>query len=129
MAILSSVICGFPLTFVSLRDGVLELSGRSKPSWRTKDKAALGILTFITGLAMAISNLGFVASFGGAVLGSMVIYIYPALTFIGAKQTQASAIEGLRRELRINRFIVVLGVILGLLGASVSVLKSFTDVL
>lgn len=48
----------------------------------------LGILSV---LATILRDVGFVVSFGGALLGSGIIYIFPALIFIKTIQKQKAA--------------------------------------
>lgn len=134
VAILVTVLSGFPLTFSGLQGGVLELTGKQAASWKVKDRYTFGLLAAVTTLACFLRDLGFVASFGGALLGSAIIYIFPSLAFVAVtekriadgKQARTGA---LRAELIANKGLAVGGVALGIIGAVVSVLKSFTSVL
>ena len=51
----------------------------------------VSVLLFSTGVAMVLRNLGFLAAFAGAVLGSCIIYIFPALMHISATQKAVEA--------------------------------------
>ena len=117
-AILASIIFGYPLTFVGFRDGLLELLGNSAPSWRTKDLSGIVVLAAMTVAATFLRDLGKVSSVAGALLGSSIIYIFPALAFIAsAKGDPKQATES-----KVNRVISGVGVGLGAIGLYVSLL-------
>jgi len=90
-------------------------------------------------VAMVLRNLGFLAAFAGAVLGSCIIYIFPALMHISATQKAVEADlklpakqrKGLTytKRYQLSRALVGLGAVLAFLGGSVSYLEAFTDVL
>ena len=133
VAILASMVFGYPLTFVSLRDGVLELAGAGQGSapvsWRTKDAAGVALLALLTAVSSNLRNLGLVSSVGGAILGSAIIYIFPCLGFLAATQVRLGALEaandpaakGLRLERAASRAGIVLGALFAVLGVKVSV--------
>ena len=81
-------------------------------------------------LALLLDDAGFVVSFTGALLGSGLIYMVPSYLFL--KSTQRRIDDGslestmvLKLERWWNRFLIGLGVILGLAGAWMSVVNSF----
>ena len=60
---------------------------------------------------------------GGAVLGSAIVYIFPAIMFIANMRRKAAAgplSAGERREVLLNKGLVALGAALGCLGAFMS---------
>jgi len=130
-AILVSIVLGYPLTFVSFRDSVLEIvrggggaKDGSKPlpaavSWRTKDLTGVALLALITVAATFLRNLGLVASVGGAVLGSAVIYIFPALSFIAAAKQEKGSVNR-SQEVSFNYALAAIGALLGVIGTVVS---------
>jgi len=134
-----SILFGYPLCFNGFRTGLLAATGNSNASQTTKDLIAVSVLLFSTSVAMVLRDLGFMASFAGAVLGSCIIYIFPALMHIAAtkkaveadKQLPMKQQQGLTYTSRyhMSRALVVLGAVLGVLGGSVSYLEAFTDVL
>lgn len=88
------------------------------------------LLTVLSGLALVLRDVGFVVSFGGALLGSCVIYIYPALMFLRTvarkvKSGELADSAALQKEVKLNYGILGLGVVFAVIGASVSVLKAF----
>lgn len=132
LAIGASIVFGYPLTFVGIRDGVLNLLGNKNPSDKTQTVTTLILLTIVSTLAVFLRDVGFVVSFGGALLGSCIIYIFPALIFlktmskkIAAGEVSKEEMGGVKREMLVNKGITGLGVVMALIGASVSVLKTF----
>ena len=55
--------------------------------------STLLLLSCVNGLALVLKNLGFVVSFGGALLGSALVYIFPALMFVRATQQKAASLK------------------------------------
>lgn len=81
-------------------------------------------------LAVFLRDVGFVVSFGGALLGSAIIYIFPAIIFIKTmaqkvKSGEVQETAAVRNEVALNKGIAGLGVVMAIIGASVSVLKTF----
>jgi len=130
LAIGASIVFGYPLTFVGIRDGVLSLLGRKAPSTRTQTVTTLVLLAVVSTLAVFLRDVGFVVSLGGALLGSCIIYIFPAIIFVktmAQKVATGEVVEtpAVKREVLLNKGITALGVLLAIIGATVSVLKAF----
>ncbi|CAM9219633.1 unnamed protein product [Choristocarpus tenellus] len=137
----TSIVFSYPLCFVGLRDGIREMlagggSNPMVPSEKGRSAWTIGLLAFVSTVSLFLTDLGFVNSFGGALVASGIIYVFPALMFIqplrrriasGALRLAGRA--GLRGEFLANHAIVVTGVVMGALGAAVSVLETFTNVL
>jgi amino acid permease len=79
VAIGTGIVCGYPLTFSALREGVLDLSKVNKAD-RKKVllPVTLTLLAVLTVGALLLDNVGKVVSFSGALIGSFLIYIIPA---------------------------------------------------
>eukprot|EP01038_Epipyxis_sp_PR26KG_P006856 gene6856-9390_t len=81
VAIGTGILCGYPLTFTALRDGVYDLlkinSSQSQESYFYP--STIIILGLITSIALKLKNVGKVVSLSGALIGSMLIYIIPAI--------------------------------------------------
>lgn len=133
-----AIVTGYPFTFSALREGVLDLSNVIEPEKRSNALRPLTIalLMVITGGALVLKDLGFVVSFSGAIFGSMVMFIVPALMNInniqrrqklaaskdkGKKVSKATKNE--QTELLINYGIVAMGATMGALGATITTLK------
>jgi len=134
-----SILFGYPLAFNGFRTGLLAATGNQDASQTTKDLIAIATLTVTTCVAMVMRDLGFLASFAGAVLGSCVIYIFPAMMHLAAVRKAVEADKALPAKnqkgltytsrYQMSRGIVALGVALAVLGGSVSYLEAFTNVL
>jgi len=84
----------------------------------------------LTGLALLISDAGFVISVTGAVLGSALIYMIPPYLFLRSTKRRVAngslqSTKTLRIEQWWNRGLIALGVFLALAGAYMSVVNSF----
>jgi sodium-coupled neutral amino acid transporter 11 len=111
-----SVVGTYPLVFSSLRDGLRTLAGTA-PELAHKRITTI-TLGIITCLAIGIKDVGFVAAFAGALFGTLLMFIFPGLFFL---RSDASPTER-----KVARGLVGSGVVFGLLGVVVSVLKQFS---
>ena len=90
-ATLSRLLMGFaifgayPLCFAAAREALFELYPRLIPARTAFTRLMHAILT-VGGLLIA--DVGFVVSFIGAVLGSAIIYIFPALLFLATSRAR-----------------------------------------
>mmetsp|Transcript_12543 Transcript_12543/g.35610 ORF Transcript_12543/g.35610 Transcript_12543/m.35610 type:complete len:550 (+) Transcript_12543:305-1954(+) len=98
-----SLIFSYPLLFVGFREGIVDLINQVSPLLRkTKQQKAplvltrsqsnqvtVGLVSFITVLALKITDLTFVASMSGALLGTSLIFIFPTLMFRSALKQQS----------------------------------------
>lgn len=156
-----SLISAYPLLFLGGRDGILQLfqhtpednndeqdeeetssmpinDERTTSSSSTKDWWSLRLLSvlilfIVTALAIFLSNLTFVLSFGGATLSSTIIYIFPPLmlrALVAISTTTATTMTiaeyGLTQDnVRVAMWMLYAGVVLGVCGATVSVMTTF----
>jgi amino acid permease len=126
-----SVIGGYPFIMSACRSEGLELFANGKEKTRgLKQKATAILLTILTSLCLVLKDAGFVISFNGALLGSALMYTFPAMLFL--KQTsvtgaggEASISRSMRLERMFCRFLILFGVLTGLVGAATSVLNSY----
>ena len=130
----SSIVFSYPLCFVGLRDGIRELRGTKPGETKLRAEWTLGLVGVVTAVSLKLSDLGFVNSFGGALVGSGIVYSFPALMFLKPLQRKAATGAGklagnVRREMAANKGIVVAGAVMAVLGCAVSVLETFTNVL
>uniref|UniRef100_A0A7S4JMK3 Amino acid transporter transmembrane domain-containing protein n=2 Tax=Odontella aurita TaxID=265563 RepID=A0A7S4JMK3_9STRA len=120
IAVAFSVVFTYPMPFVGCRDGVLDLMEipRERRTDAYVNSVTVTLLGLVTAAALKFSDISFVLSFGGATLGNALIYVFPALMFRGAVRSMGeSATEGLKRETTVAAAHMVLGVVLGTLGA------------
>jgi len=126
VAVAISLVFSYPLAFAGFRDGVLDIAKVpiEKRSNGLLNKVTVACLSLITGLALAVKDVSFVLSFGGATLGNALIYVYPALMFRGAvKKMGDKASTGLKKEVKLAMANALLGIGMGLVGAKMA-LKS-----
>ncbi|CAM9311032.1 unnamed protein product [Ectocarpus sp. 6 AP-2014] len=136
VAVASSLVFSYPLCFVGLRDGIREMRGAKPGETRNRTRWTVGLLAGVTAASLKLTDLGFVNSFGGALIGSGIVYVFPALMFLKPlmrkfkdKAVAAAAAAGQKREMSLNAGIVAVGVAMGVLGCVISVLETFTNVL
>lgn len=130
----TSIVFSYPLCFVGLRDGIREMRGITPDQTKGRTAWTIGLIALTSAVSLKLTDLGFVNSFCGAVIGSGIIYVFPALMFLRPLRKRmiaggAKLAAAVRREVAVNNGIVVTGVVMGVLGAAVSVLETFTDLL
>ncbi|CAM9750577.1 unnamed protein product [Ascophyllum nodosum] len=129
VAIATSIVGGFPLVFMPAKNGALSLFGINEPSESQRKVGTALLLAAFTAIGVFLTDLGFVVSFGGAVLGSSLVFIFPALMWITKCRKEAQkgvTFKGWRRaELVADHFVAGLGVVLAVLGGGLSIKKSF----
>jgi amino acid permease len=140
-----SLIFSYPLLFAGLRDGIVDLINQVSPFLVRKDtpttaaattkpfvltdqqsdRLTVGIMSLITILALKITDLTFVASMSGALLGTSLIFIFPPLMFRSAlatkrHQTNTPFTRLERFERGLCSWIVGLGVFIAGVGAKMA---------
>lgn len=117
-----AIFGAYPICFAAARDALFEL----KPAWaKARGKFTQAMHLLITAAGLAISDVGFVVSFVGGVLGSAIIYIFPALLLLATTKEQAGKGKGLSAERLGCRAMAVLGVALAILGGGTSIAAAF----
>ncbi|CAB9511154.1 Sodium-coupled neutral amino acid transporter 1 [Seminavis robusta] len=122
-----SVIFAYPLLFQGGRDGLWDLLGQtSSSSSCSKRTTTILLLSTVTVLAIVVSDLTFVLSFGGATLSSAIIYIFPPLMFQSlVLNCTCVATYTSNWEVRESEIMMWVGGILGVCGAVVTVVRTF----
>lgn len=140
-AIALSLLAGYPFAFDNLRESALEALKSAGVKLPVRAVSA-ALLAALTAAAAALTDLGFVAAFAGATLGSAIIYVMPSIMFRAAATTKLAALEKggtwsgadpptttrqqvarLRVEAAAARGITVTGLVLMALGGGVTVMK------
>ena len=119
IAIAVSITASYPLLFVGNRDGLFDLF-KIKDKERTNslvNKVTIGILAVVTLLASRLTDLGLVASLGGATFGTALVFIYPCLMLL---KHQAKKGEKGNMETLFAKLIAALGVIMGAIGTGMA---------
>jgi len=135
-----SIMCGFPLMFAGLKTGFFSLwhsnvesARRLSPRLRVALKSDTVIATVSSLLLAAIcgiaclcteEDVGFVIGVIGAVLGTSVVYIIPALlnTKLLARVKDTAVAKP---EKRFNQGLIVIGVVFALLGTYMAIDDQF----
>ena len=78
------------------------------------NKITVGLLVLVTAMAAKLTDLGLVASIGGATFGTALVFVYPTLMLMKLKKNKGI-------ESKIAAFIALLGVVMGAIGTKLSV--------
>lgn len=116
-AIGSSVVLTYPLAFTGLRDGVGAFVGSVNPRVLT-----ITLLAMITGIALRVTDIGFVNALQGAILGSTIIYCFPGLIMVFHAQKANGRIGG---TYILGLFTASAGIVLAVTGTILTVVKQF----
>lgn len=132
MLIAVSMIGGFPLTFIALRSAAEDLLEKPKKTQQQPDsgfKLKMVLLLSLTALSLVVPDAGFVVGLNGAVMGSAILYTFPALLFLKYFQNNPSSTTGtIRRgpgEQWLCRVLVIFGILSSLAGGTTTVLNTY----
>ena len=117
IAVALSLVFSYPLAFVGFRDGVLDLLKVKERKPALMNSLTVGLLSFVTLLALIIPDVSFVLSFAGSTLGNALVYIFPALMFRGAVKKQPSPSKLQKFESKAVVGTALFGLIMGAVGA------------
>lgn len=109
-----SIILTYPLPFLGLRDGTLDLLSLPDPSDHFVDILTVALLSLITGLALVVKDLGLVVSVGGGSFSTLIAAVFPVLMFRSAVQNEGidavSALETKTEKLLADAALVLMSV-------------------
>jgi amino acid permease len=117
VAIAVSITASYPLLFDGTRDGLLDLFKVKNRTNGLLNKVTLAILATVTVMAAKMTDLGLVASLGGATFGTALVFIYPCLMFL---KHQAKKGEKGNFETILTKVIALLGVVMGAIGTGMA---------
>ena len=112
-AVAISLIFSYPLAFQGCRDGFLDLLGIKNSSNSKLNVMTVVLLLALTSLATVLKDVSFVLAFGGATLGNLLCYVYPALMYIKVRPDRTLPAIALAAS----------GMILGAIGAKLALNK------
>lgn len=95
LAVGLTLLSGYPILFTALRDGILDLVGlplASKLSPYFFNGGTLMLLGIITAAAMQFRDVSFIVSFTGALCGSILMFVFPALMGLAMDRESARAV-------------------------------------
>eukprot|EP00581_Thalassiosira_minuscula_P007088 CAMPEP_0183703404 /NCGR_PEP_ID=MMETSP0737-20130205/1155_1 /TAXON_ID=385413 /ORGANISM="Thalassiosira miniscula, Strain CCMP1093" /LENGTH=478 /DNA_ID=CAMNT_0025930147 /DNA_START=86 /DNA_END=1522 /DNA_ORIENTATION=- len=126
VAVAFALVFTYPLAFVGCRDGLLEMLKVPKEE-RTDAKVnnlTYTILAVVTAVALKITDLSFIMSFGGATLGNALIYVYPAIMFRSAvKNLGEDATKAQKLEVYLAMAFAAMGIGMGCIGTKMALGK------
>lgn len=117
-----SVLFSYPLLFLGLRQGVLQLLKLDGMSNKVHRISTIAIMAAINGAALFVKDLGLVTALGGAILGSVLVYIMPALMHL-TSSSKARKASGKKQgaldkaDTAASYGTILLGIVLAILGA------------
>ena len=117
IAIAVSITASYPLLFVGSRDGLLDLFKVKERTNSVVNKVTLAMLATVTLLAAKLTDLGLVASLGGATFGTALVFIYPCLMLL--KHQAKKGVKG-NTETLMAKLIATLGVVMGAIGTGMA---------
>jgi len=123
IAVAVSIIFSYPLAFVGVREGVLDLANipQEKRTNGLLNKLTVAILAGVTGMALVVKDLSFLLSLGGATLGNALIYVYPALMFRAVVKKKDGENKGLKKEVMFAMATAALGIVVGGIGGTMAI--------
>ena len=118
VAIAGSLIVTYPLPFIGMRDGVLDvlMVPIDKRTSQNLNALTILLLALISILAMHFEDLGMVNAVGGALFGTAVVFIFPTLMF--CKVAEADTTKS--REAGFTIVLMWLGIALGAMGVFIA---------
>ena len=115
-----SIVFTYPLLFVGVRDGILDLQ-QIPLEQRTSAllrKISVVILFCISLVAAFVTNLTFVLAFGGATIATLIIYVFPTLMLYGTMAQKDSKLTWRQQiEVVLSTCMMLAGIFFGVLGA------------
>ena len=121
VALAISLLAGYPLAFASLKGAVHDACGGEQGPVSPR-VVSVALLALLTSAASICTDLGFVSSFAGALLGSAIIYVFPSLMFHAALK-QRGLLPSHRPQALLARLISLTGVMLMGLGGWATIVK------
>jgi sodium-coupled neutral amino acid transporter 11 len=103
---------------VGARDGILDFFKVSSDKRTTANlnKVTVGLMGIVTLLAAKLTDLGLVASVGGATFGTALVFVYPTIMFMRLMKQKGTKTN----ESKLAGLIAVMGVIMGAIGTAMA---------
>lgn len=134
IAIGFAVMFGFPLSFTALRDSTISTFNLRPEKKRHFLLVTVLLLVVITACGAYLDDLGLLNALGGAIFGSFITLIFPALLMFFLAQKMLSGEMGRKERMGSQRIalernwsvvLVVLGFILMCFGSVIVIMKKF----
>jgi amino acid permease len=125
-----ALITGFPFTFFSLRDNVMDFRNLTGEAREASTRiTTVAMLSMVTALALFLKDVGFVVSISGALFGCSVMFVLPMIMNLSSnrKLLQKAGISSSPSlssfEIAGNYVMITTGIAMSVIGVAVSVLK------
>ena len=118
-----AITCTYPVTFVGVRDGTLDLLRvpMDKHTGGLLNILSIALLSIVTICASIFTDLGALNAVGGAIFGTAIVFVFPAIMFREAViHTPALHLE---TESQFALGLMWVGMILGAIGVYFSIVK------
>jgi hypothetical protein len=111
----------YPLAFTGCRDGFMDILKvpTEKRTASLQNTLTVTILSVITLGAMILNDVSFVLAFGGATLGNLLTYVYPALMYRATVKQQGRSEEN--GAVVVSLLSALMGIVMGVIGAKMAV--------
>lgn len=98
VGVFTSVVTGYPFVLGALRDALLEFylrryCGGAQPSLFARDVTACATMCCTMGVALVMTDLGKLVELGGAIFANCIVYLLPALMYLGLEVPKVRAGE------------------------------------
>ncbi|CAB9530482.1 Putative sodium-coupled neutral amino acid transporter 11 [Seminavis robusta] len=125
LCVAMALVCTYPIVFVGVRDAFLDLCKipMEKHTSTNLNIVSVFLLTIITAIAASITDLGLVNAVGGGTLGTIVVFVFPAIMFRAAVEQQHpdDIDDGSLWEVNFAIALMWFGIILGIVGVYMAV--------
>lgn len=122
-AIFVAILFTFPLPFIGVRDGILDIL-MVPPEKQTPafiNILTIAILTTFTVMALHFDDLGMVNAVGGGSLGTLVVFVFPAFMYRGyVRNLGSEASRSQKREASFAIGLMCIGIMMGSVGVWVA---------
>jgi amino acid permease len=123
VAVALSILFSYPLAFVGVREGLLDLIQvpQSKRSNKLLNAVTVVLLGIITSMAYVVKDLRKLLAFNGATWGNAVIYLLPAYMFVSCVKTKLPKRQELQAEVPWVIATGFVGMLMGIIGTTLAI--------
>jgi amino acid permease len=112
-AIFLSLLFSYPLTFVGLRDNMMDfIWPKRKADNKSVNVCTLALLAFISLVAYFVSDIGTLLSLGGATWANWLTFLFPTVMFLNC----AKRVPALKKERPAVIFTMIVGLVMSAIG-------------